>query len=43
LLQSGAIELVSNRNQLDNSTAMLADLRAAARNLESMLEQEFPA
>jgi CheY-like chemotaxis protein len=42
LLQSGALE-TANRNQLDNSTGLLGDLRTAARNLESMLEQEFPA
>jgi CheY-like chemotaxis protein len=42
LLQSGALES-ANRNQLDNSTTLLGDLRIAARNLESMLEQEFPA
>jgi hypothetical protein len=42
LLQSGAPES-ANRNQLDNSTALLRDLRIAARNLESMLVQEFPA
>jgi HPt (histidine-containing phosphotransfer) domain-containing protein len=42
LLQSGAPES-ANRNQLDNSTALLGDLRTAARNLESMLVQEFPA
>jgi CheY-like chemotaxis protein len=42
LLQAGALD-PSNRNQLDNSPAMLQDLRAATRNLESMLEQEFPA
>jgi CheY-like chemotaxis protein len=42
LLQSGVPES-ANRNQLDNSTALLGDLRIAARNLESMLEQEFPA
>jgi len=45
LLQAGALELPakSGRNQLDNSTQVLADLRTAARNLERMLEQEFPA
>jgi CheY-like chemotaxis protein len=42
LLQTDAPES-ANRNQLDNSTALLGDLRIAARNLESMLEQEFPA
>ena len=41
LLQGGAME-VGTGNQLDNSNAMLGDLRTAARNLESMLEQEFP-
>ena len=30
-------------NHLDNSMALLGDLRAAARNLESMLEAELPA
>jgi CheY-like chemotaxis protein len=30
-------------NQLDNSMALLGDLRAAARNLERMLEAELPA
>ena len=30
-------------NQLDNSAGVLRDLRAAARNLERMLEAEFPA
>ena len=30
-------------NQLDNSATLLTDLRAAARNLERMLEAEFPA
>ena len=42
LLQGGALE-AGNGNQLDNSAAMLRDLRVAAGNLESMLEQEFPA
>jgi CheY-like chemotaxis protein len=42
LLQSGGLES-ANRNQLDNSAALLGDLRIAARNLESMLVQEFPA
>jgi CheY-like chemotaxis protein len=42
LLQSGVPES-ANRNQLDNSTGLLGDLRIAARNLESMLKQEFPA
>ena len=42
LLQAGAPES-ANRNQLDNSTALLGDLRIAARNLESMLVEEFPA
>jgi HPt (histidine-containing phosphotransfer) domain-containing protein len=40
-LQGGALE-TGDGNQLDNSTAMLGDLRVAAGNLESMLEQEFP-
>jgi CheY-like chemotaxis protein len=45
LLQAGALELPANpgRNQLDNSSEVLTDLRIAAGNLESMLEQEFPA
>ena len=30
-------------NHLDNSMALLGDLRAAARNLERMLEAELPA
>ena len=30
-------------NHLDNSMALLSDLRAAARNLERMLEAELPA
>ena len=42
LLQGGAPDS-ADRNQLDNSTALLGDLRIAARNLESMLVQEFPA
>jgi DNA-binding response OmpR family regulator len=33
----------SEGNHLDNSTAVLLELRAAARNLERMLETEFPA
>jgi len=33
----------SESNHLDNSMALLADLRAASRNLERMLEAEFPA
>ena len=41
LLQSGGLES-ANRNQLDNSTTLVGDLRTAARNLESMLVQEFP-
>ncbi len=39
-LQSSGLK---SGNQLDNSTLLLADLRTAARNLESMLVQEFPA
>jgi HPt (histidine-containing phosphotransfer) domain-containing protein len=31
------------RNHLDDSARLLSDLRAAARNLESMLVREFPA
>ncbi len=43
LLQAGALEQDhTGRNQLDNSNAMLSELRAAAHNLESMLNQEFP-
>jgi HPt (histidine-containing phosphotransfer) domain-containing protein len=30
-------------NHLDNSMALLSDLRTAARNLERMLEAELPA
>ncbi len=30
-------------NHLDNSMALLSDLRAADRNLERMLEAELPA
>jgi CheY-like chemotaxis protein len=33
----------SDSNHLDNSMALLSDLRAAARNLERMLEAELPA
>jgi hypothetical protein len=33
----------SESNHLDNSMALLGDLRAAARNLERMLEAELPA
>jgi CheY-like chemotaxis protein len=33
----------SESNHLDNSMALLSDLRAAARNLERMLEAELPA
>ena len=33
----------SDSNHLDNSMALLGDLRAAARNLERMLEAELPA
>jgi CheY-like chemotaxis protein len=50
LLQNGVLETADvgshagggSRNQLDNSTSVISDLRAAARNLESMLEAEFP-
>ena len=41
LIESGAAE--SGGNQPDNNRALLRDLRAAARNLERMLEAEFPA
>jgi HPt (histidine-containing phosphotransfer) domain-containing protein len=41
LLQSGGLES-DNRTHLDNSTTLVGDLRTAARNLESMLVQEFP-
>jgi CheY-like chemotaxis protein/HPt (histidine-containing phosphotransfer) domain-containing protein len=34
--------LESAVNHLDNSSTLLSDLRAAARNLERMLEAEFP-
>jgi CheY-like chemotaxis protein len=40
LLQASGL---GSGNQLDNSTSLLGDLRTAARNLESMLVQEFPA
>ena len=33
----------ADSNHLDNSMALLSDLRAAARNLERMLEAELPA
>jgi len=35
--------LESGDNQLDNSAALLPDLRAAARNLERILDSELPA
>jgi CheY-like chemotaxis protein len=35
--------LESGDNQLDNSTAILRDLRAAARRLQNMLDAELPA
>lgn len=41
LIESGI--LVGEGNQLDNNDGLLRDLRAAARNLERMLEAEFPA
>jgi CheY-like chemotaxis protein len=44
LLESGALELpdpAPGRNQLDNSSSVLNDLRATTRNLERMLEAEF--
>jgi CheY-like chemotaxis protein len=42
LLQAGLFQTGSSRNHLDNSLSVLSDLRTAARNLESMLETEFP-
>jgi CheY-like chemotaxis protein len=39
LLESGQ----SGDNQLDNSAALLSDLRAAARRLQNMLDAEMPA
>jgi len=41
LLESGMLE--SKSNQLDNNSRAIGDLRAAARNLESMLDAGFPA
>jgi HPt (histidine-containing phosphotransfer) domain-containing protein len=35
--------LESESNQLDNSEAILKELHTAARNLQRMLEAEFPA
>jgi HPt (histidine-containing phosphotransfer) domain-containing protein len=35
--------LEAEGNQLDNNPSLLRDLRAAALNLERMLEAEFPA
>jgi CheY-like chemotaxis protein len=51
LLESGALDsspvqfsaLAPGRNHMDNSPPVLADLHAAALNLERMLEVEFPA
>ena len=39
----GAVLEFAAVNQLDNNSTILRDLRAAARNLESMLEAEFKA
>ena len=36
-----AVPIQSKGNHLDNSSKLLKDLRAALRNLESMLEAEF--
>jgi CheY-like chemotaxis protein len=41
LIESGILE--GEGNQLDNNASVLRDLCAAARNLERMLEAEFPA
>ena len=41
LLETGALE--SKDDHLDNSAALLRELRAAARNLERMLVDELPA
>jgi CheY-like chemotaxis protein len=41
LLESGGYQ--SGDNQLDNSAALLSDLRAAARRLQNMLDAEMPA
>jgi CheY-like chemotaxis protein len=41
LIESGILD--NQGNQLDNSAGVLQDLRAAALNLERMLEAEFPA
>jgi HPt (histidine-containing phosphotransfer) domain-containing protein len=38
-----AASLTPNGNHLDNSAALLRDLRTALSNLESMLKVEFPA
>ena len=48
LLQEGVLEVAvpagaSSRNHLDNSSSVVSNLRAAARNLESMIKTEFPA
>jgi len=40
LIESGALE-ISNVNQSDNSSVILADLRAAAVNLQRMLDAEL--
>ncbi len=41
--QLEALPLEPKSNHLDNSTRLLGDLRAAARNLERMLEAELPS
>lgn len=41
LIEQGMLD--RNSNQFDNSTRLLTDLKAAAVNLERMLEAEFPA
>ena len=41
MLESGGYQ--SGDNQLDNSAALLSDLRAAARRLQNMLDAEMPA
>ena len=46
LIEDGALELPGSRgpvNHLDNSAAVLVDLRSAAENLKRMLKFEFPS
>jgi CheY-like chemotaxis protein len=48
LLQAGVLDVAvpagqSSRNQLDNSSSVISNLRVAARNLESMIKIEFQA